>query len=57
MVSERFVHRWVTRLRAEVPDAVAVFLGGSVVRGEAGYQGGPELTADQDGPGGRFARR
>ena len=36
MVDEQFVARWVERLRAEVPDAVAVFVGGSQVRGEAG---------------------
>jgi hypothetical protein len=36
MVSGRFIDHWVTRLRADVPDAVAVFLGGSVVRGDAG---------------------
>jgi hypothetical protein len=35
-VDERFVRRWVERLRAEVPDAVAVFLGGSRLRGDAG---------------------
>lgn len=36
MVDEEFVRLWVGRLRAEVPDAVAVFLGGSQVRGDAG---------------------
>ena len=36
MVDERFVERWVQRLRAEVPDAVAVFVGGSWLRGDAG---------------------
>ena len=36
MVDEEFVRRWVERLRAEVPDAVAVLVGGSQVRGDAG---------------------
>lgn len=36
MVADAFVERWVRRLRDEVPDAVAVFLVGSHVRGEAG---------------------
>jgi hypothetical protein len=27
VVSDEFVERWVARLRHEVPDAVAVFLG------------------------------
>jgi phosphoribosyl-AMP cyclohydrolase len=36
VVRDEFVQRWVARLRREVPDAVAVFLGGSHVRGEAG---------------------
>jgi phosphoribosyl-AMP cyclohydrolase len=33
---EERIQRWVRRLRQEVPDAVAVFLGGSHVRGDAG---------------------
>lgn len=33
---EAFVERWVQRIRDEVPDAVAVFLAGSHVRGAAG---------------------
>jgi predicted nucleotidyltransferase len=36
MIGEEFVQRWVRRLRREVPDGVAVFLGGSYVRGDAG---------------------
>ncbi len=36
MVGEELIQRWVRRLRHEVPDAVAVFLGGSYVRGDAG---------------------
>jgi phosphoribosyl-AMP cyclohydrolase len=36
MVGEEFIQRWVRRLRHEVPDAVAVFLAGSHVRGDAG---------------------
>jgi phosphoribosyl-AMP cyclohydrolase len=36
VVDEDFVRRWVERLRAEVPDAVAVLVGGSQVRGDAG---------------------
>lgn len=36
MVSDELVERWVARLRREVPGAVAVFLGGSQLRGEAG---------------------
>jgi phosphoribosyl-AMP cyclohydrolase len=36
VVSEEFVSRWVERLRREVPDAVAIFLGGSQLRGDAG---------------------
>jgi Nucleotidyltransferase domain len=36
MVGEEFIQRWVRRLRYEVPDVVAVFLGGSHVRGDAG---------------------
>jgi hypothetical protein len=36
MVGEEFIQRWVRRLRDEVPDAVAVFLGGSHLRGDAG---------------------
>lgn len=32
----RLVDEWVTRLRREVPDAVAIFLGGSQLRGDAG---------------------
>jgi hypothetical protein len=36
VVSEEFVGRWVQRLRREVPEAVAIFLGGSQLRGDAG---------------------
>jgi phosphoribosyl-AMP cyclohydrolase len=36
MIGEEFIQRWVRRLRREVPDGVAVFLGGSYVRGDAG---------------------
>jgi hypothetical protein len=36
VVSDEFVDRWVERLRREVPDAVAIFLGGSQLRGDAG---------------------
>ena len=36
MIDDAFVQRWVSRLRQEFPDAVAVFLGGSQLRGEAG---------------------
>jgi Nucleotidyltransferase domain len=36
VVSDDFIERWVTRLRREVPDVVAVFIGGSQLRGEAG---------------------
>jgi hypothetical protein len=36
MVTEEFIERWVGRLRDEIPDAVAIFLVGSVVRGEPG---------------------
>jgi predicted nucleotidyltransferase len=36
MVSAELVERCVARVRQEVPDAVAVFLAGSQVRGEAG---------------------
>jgi phosphoribosyl-AMP cyclohydrolase len=36
MVGEELIQRWVRRLRHEVPDGVAVFLGGSYVRGDAG---------------------
>jgi hypothetical protein len=32
----RFVDEWVTRLRHEVPDAVAIFQAGSQLRGDAG---------------------
>jgi len=36
VVDERFVDRWAGRLRREVPEAVAVLLGGSHARGDAG---------------------
>ena len=36
MLDGQFVDEWVSRLRREVPDAVAVFLGGSQLRGDAG---------------------
>jgi hypothetical protein len=36
VVNEQFVDRWVLRLRNEVPEAIAIFLGGSHVRGDAG---------------------
>jgi len=35
-VDEQFVDRWADRLRREVPEAVAIFLGGSHARGDAG---------------------
>lgn len=36
MVGEEFIQRWVRRLRHEIPDGVAVFLGGSYARGDPG---------------------
>jgi hypothetical protein len=36
VVDEAFIGRWVARLREEVPDAVAILLGGSRLRGDAG---------------------
>lgn len=36
MLSDDLVDEWVRRLRAEVPDAVAIFLTGSQLRGDAG---------------------
>ena len=36
MVGAELVERWVRRLRADVPGTVAVLLGGSYVRGDAG---------------------
>jgi len=36
VVDEAFIDGWVQRLRREVPDAVAIFVGGSYLRGEAG---------------------
>jgi nucleotidyltransferase-like protein len=34
--TEELIARWVGRLRVEVPDAVAILVGGSVLRGDAG---------------------
>ncbi|HEY7175250.1 MAG TPA: nucleotidyltransferase domain-containing protein [Micromonosporaceae bacterium] len=36
MLEPEFVDRWVQRLRCEVPDAVAILIGGSHLRGDAG---------------------
>jgi hypothetical protein len=36
MVTEELVDLWVHRLRREIPDAVAIYLGGSQLRGDAG---------------------
>jgi Nucleotidyltransferase domain len=36
MVDERRIERWVLRLRDEIPEAIAVFLVGSHLRGDAG---------------------
>jgi phosphoribosyl-AMP cyclohydrolase len=36
MVDDAFVARWVDRLRREIPDAIAIFVGGSQLRGDAG---------------------
>jgi hypothetical protein len=36
VMDERFVDRWADRLRREVPEAVAVLLGGSHAHGDAG---------------------
>jgi predicted nucleotidyltransferase len=52
VVDERFVRRWVERLRAEVPDAVAVFVGGSWPRGDAGPLSDVDFDiVVPDGPG------
>jgi hypothetical protein len=42
--TDELVDRWVARLREEVPDAVAIFVGGSHVRGDAG----PDSDVDFD---------
>jgi hypothetical protein len=36
VATDELINRWVERLRAEVPDAVAIFLAGGYVRGDAG---------------------
>jgi phosphoribosyl-AMP cyclohydrolase len=36
MVTERLIRRWTRRLSQQIPGAVAVFLGGSLLRGDAG---------------------
>ncbi len=42
--ADELVDRWTVRLREEVPDAVAIFVGGSHVRGDAG----PDSDVDFD---------
>ncbi len=48
VVDERFVDRWAGRLRREVPEAVAVLLGGSHARGDARGDAGPHSDVDFD---------
>ena len=49
VVDERFVDRWAGRLRREVPEAVAVLLGGSHARGDAGPHSDVDLLVIKSG--------